>query len=68
MLAFPHPRSLTMSDKQKQPVQKDAPKSQQGLGGQAKGNPGKGSEGVDGAELHRQSGHRVSDQGTHKRH
>ena len=58
-----------MSEKQKQPLQQDAPKSQQPLG--KKGQPDAGGErdrgaGMDSEEYHRQSGHRVSDQGTHK--
>lgn len=60
-----------MSDKQKQPLPRDVPKDQQGLAGKARGDQGKESDrgaGIDDAEYHRQSGHRVSDQGTHKRH
>jgi hypothetical protein len=59
-----------MSDKQKQPVQKDAPKDQQKLDnkhGAKAGSERDASAGLDQAEVHRQSGHRVSDQGTHKR-
>ena len=59
-----------MSDKQKQPLQQDAPKDQQGLSnatGAKDGRERDAGAGVDDAEYHRQSGHRVSDQGTHKR-
>jgi hypothetical protein len=58
-----------MSDKQKQPVQKDAPKDQQKLAnkhGAKDGSERDSGAGLDQAEVHRQSGHRVSDQGTHK--
>ena len=57
-----------MSDKQKQPVQKDVPRKQQAVANETARGSGKDSDGarVDETGLHRQSGHRVSDQGNRK--
>ena len=55
-----------MNKKQKIPSQKQPPKDQQQMGRQSTDAPD-GKRGIEDQELHRQSGHRVSDQGTHKR-
>ena len=55
-----------MNKKQPIPSQKQAPKDQQKMQDKAHERPG-GERVVDSEEMHRQSGHRVGDQGTHKR-
>lgn len=54
-----------MNEKQKIPSQKDAPKDQQQMRDQATDRPD-GKRGIEDQELHRQSGHRVGDQGGQK--
>jgi hypothetical protein len=55
-----------MSDKQKIPLNQQAPKDQQQMQHKSTDTPD-GKRGIEDQELHRQSGHRVGDQGTHKR-
>lgn len=55
-----------MNQKQKLPPQQDAPKDQQRMRDQSTERPD-GKRGIEDQELHRQSGHRVGDQGAHKR-
>jgi len=55
-----------MNKKQQIPSQKQAPKDQQAMQQKAHQKSG-GERVVDSEEMHRQSGHRVGDQGTHKR-
>ena len=55
-----------MNKKQPIPSQKQAPKDQQAMQDKAGKTQG-GERVVDSEEMHRQSGHRVGDQGTHKR-
>ena len=56
-----------MSEKQKHPSGKSPPKDQQQMQRKSTDNPD-GKRGLEDEELHRQSGHRVGDQGSHKRH
>ena len=56
-----------MSDKQKRPSEKAPPKDQQEMQRKATDTPD-GKRGIEAEELHRQSGHRVGDQGSHTRH
>ena len=60
------PAEHAMSDKQKIPPQQQPPKDQQRMQRQATDRPD-GKRGQEDPELHRQSGHRVGDQGAHKR-
>ena len=55
-----------MSEKQKIPRDKQPPHDQQVLQRKATDAP-HGKRGIEDQELHRQSGHRVGDQGAHKR-
>ena len=55
-----------MSEKQKIPLNQPAPRDQQQMQRKATDAPG-GTRGSEAEEIHRQSGHRVGDQGTHKR-
>lgn len=55
-----------MNKKQKIPSQQSPPKDQAVQASKSTGNPG-GRAGKDDSVLHRQGGHRVGDQGTHKR-
>ena len=55
-----------MSEKQKIPLNQQPPKDQQQMQRQSTDQPG-GKRGIEPEELHRQSGHRVGDQGAHKR-
>ena len=55
-----------MNKKQPIPSQKQAPKDQQTMQDKAR-TKDDGERVVDGQEMHRQSGHRVGDQGVHKR-
>lgn len=55
-----------MNEKQPIPSQKQAPKDQQTMQDKATDRPG-GTRGMEDQELHRQSGHRVGDQGSHGR-
>jgi hypothetical protein len=55
-----------MNKKQKLPSQQQPPKDQQQMDRKATDNPD-GKRGMEDQEMHRQSGHRVGDQGTHKR-
>jgi hypothetical protein len=55
-----------MSDKQKQPLPKDAPKSAKGMENQMHQNA-KFRRGIEPEEMHRQGGNKVADQGTHKK-
>jgi hypothetical protein len=55
-----------MSEKQKVPLNKKPPKDQQQMQRQSTDQPD-GKRGMEDQELHRQSGHRVGDQGAHKR-
>ena len=59
-------RRSAMNEKQKLPSQQDAPKDQQQMRDQSTDRPD-GKRGMEDQELHRQSGHRVGDQGAHKR-
>lgn len=55
-----------MNEKQKLPSQKDAPQEQQRMREQST-DRADGKRGMEDQDLHRQSGHRVGDQGAHKR-
>ena len=55
-----------MNEKQKIPSKQQAPKDQQRMQHRATDRPD-GKRGMEDQELHRQSGHRVGDQGTHQR-
>ena len=55
-----------MSEKQKIPLDKQAPRDQQVLQRKSTQTPD-GKRGIEDQEMHRQSGHRVGDQGAHKR-
>ena len=55
-----------MNKKQKIPSAQTPPKDQQQMQRKATDAPD-GKRGIEDEELHRQSGHRVGDQGTHKR-
>lgn len=55
-----------MSEKQKIPLNQQAPKGQQQMQRKSTDKPS-GKRGIEDEELHRQSGHRVGDQGAHKR-
>ena len=54
-----------MSDKQKQPLPKDAPDKSKGME-QKMHQSDKFRRGIEGEEEHRQGGNKVPDQGSHK--
>jgi hypothetical protein len=56
-----------MSEKQKRPSDKAPPEDQQQMQRKSTDKPD-GKRGLEDEELHRQSGHRVGDQGRHTRH
>lgn len=55
-----------MSEKERVPLNQQAPKAQQQIQRKSTDKPG-GKRGIEAEEVHRQSGHRIGDQGTHKR-
>ena len=65
-LESPSSPELARSEKQKIPLDTQAPRDQQVLQRKSTQTPD-GKRGIEDEELHRQSGHRVGDQGAHKR-